>query len=353
MRSKKNIPAETDQEEHHHVEGNEISLAPKPSNITDQERRAKLEALMKARAEKAAHIQEQPTEQQTHENDDDETIDKELERVQQKIQELQKEKEKIASQLHTKRKASEKLEKLNQAKEQIEAIQREIDEMKEQENSSLWQESPLQNSRPSRRTLKENFFVGNGISRFVDSESPLSIGLQTAPWPPKFKQVSLPKYNGFGNSRQFLMRYELAVNSVRGDDVALAESFIIACEGPVLNWYSLLQLHSVCSWVDLKTKFMQAIHMFHDTTAESSDLYNCKQKDREPLQNFVRRFMQQRSQIPEADDKTTIKALIKGLTPGPTASHLTRKKPKTIDELFHELEEHILSDDDHCRRVAE
>jgi hypothetical protein len=63
--------------------------------------------------------------------------------------------------------------------------------------------------------------------------------------------------------------------------------------------------------------------------------------------------MQQRSQIPEADDKTTINAMIKGLTPGPTASHLTRKKPKTIDELFHELEEYIMSDDDHRRRVAE
>jgi hypothetical protein len=63
--------------------------------------------------------------------------------------------------------------------------------------------------------------------------------------------------------------------------------------------------------------------------------------------------MQQRSQIPEADDKTTIKALIKGVTPGPSTSHLTRKKPKTIDELFHELEEYILSDDDHRRRVAE
>jgi hypothetical protein len=57
-RSRKNILAETDQEEHHHVEGNEISLTPEPSNITDQERRAKLEALMKARTEKAAHIQE-------------------------------------------------------------------------------------------------------------------------------------------------------------------------------------------------------------------------------------------------------------------------------------------------------
>jgi hypothetical protein len=149
------------------------------------------------------------------------------------------------------------------------------------------------------------------------------------------------------------MRYESAVNSAGGDDVALAKSFIIACEGPVLNWYSLLQPHSVCSWVDFKKKFMQAFQMFHDITAESSDLYNCKQKDREPLRNFVRRFMQQRYQIPEANDKTTIKALIKGLTPGPTASHSTRKKPKTIDELFRELEEYILSDDDHRRRVVE
>jgi hypothetical protein len=83
-RSKKNTPAETDQEEHHHPEGNETSFVPEPSNITDQEWRAKLEALMKARAKKTPHIQEQPTEQQTHENDDDddETIERELERVQ-------------------------------------------------------------------------------------------------------------------------------------------------------------------------------------------------------------------------------------------------------------------------------
>jgi hypothetical protein len=165
--------------------------------------------------------------------------------------------------------------------------------------------------------------------------------------------VSFPKYNDFGNSRQFLMRYESAVNSARGDDVALAKSFIIACEGPVLNWYSLLPPHSVCSWVDLKTKIMQAFQMFHDTTAESPDLYNCKQKDREPLRNFMRRSMQQRPQNPEADDKTTINALINGLNPGPIASHLTRKKPKTVEELFHELEEYILSDNDHRKRVAE
>jgi hypothetical protein len=41
----KNAPTEIDREDHHHDEDNEISHTPEPSNITDQERRAKLEAL--------------------------------------------------------------------------------------------------------------------------------------------------------------------------------------------------------------------------------------------------------------------------------------------------------------------
>jgi chromosome segregation ATPase len=143
--STKNVPTKTDQEEHHHDEDNEISLTPEPSHTTDQERRAKLEALQKARTEKTAHTIEQFTEQDAHE-DDDQAVDRELEIVQQKIQQLQKEKERFANQLQAKRKASEKLEKLNQEKEQIERIQREIEEIKEQENNSLWQESPHQNS---------------------------------------------------------------------------------------------------------------------------------------------------------------------------------------------------------------
>jgi hypothetical protein len=137
-------------------------------------------------------------------DDDDDTIDRELQMVQQKIQQLQKDKENFAAQLQAKRKISEKLEQLNKAKEQIEAIQREIDEMKEQENGSLWQESPQQNAGPIREPPKENFFAGNGVSHFVDSESPLSIGLQTAPWPPKFKPVSLPNTTASETPGSFL-----------------------------------------------------------------------------------------------------------------------------------------------------
>jgi FtsZ-binding cell division protein ZapB len=132
-------------------------------------------------------------------------VDKKLEWVNQQVQQLQKEEERFANQLEAKRRDLEKLEKLNQAKEQIERMQREIDEMKEQENSSLWRDSPHQNSGHNKRTSRENFFADNGISHFADPDSLLSLGLQTALWPPKFKPVSLPKYNEYGNSRQFVM----------------------------------------------------------------------------------------------------------------------------------------------------
>jgi hypothetical protein len=85
-------------------------------------------------------------------------------------------------------------------------MQKGTNEMKEQENSSLWRDSPYQTSGQHKRTLRENFFTGNGISPFADPESPLSLRLQTAPWPPKYKIVSLPKYNGYGHSWQL---YEL------------------------------------------------------------------------------------------------------------------------------------------------
>jgi hypothetical protein len=52
-----------------------------------------------------------------------------------------------------------------------------------------------------QKNLERKFLRGYGISQIVDPESPLSIGLQTAPWLPKFKLVSLPKYNGFENFR--------------------------------------------------------------------------------------------------------------------------------------------------------
>jgi hypothetical protein len=79
-KSKKNTPTETDQEDHYNEQDNRISFTAIPSQTTDQERRAKLEALQKARAEKTEHTVE-PFAEEDADEDDDQTVDRELERV--------------------------------------------------------------------------------------------------------------------------------------------------------------------------------------------------------------------------------------------------------------------------------
>jgi hypothetical protein len=74
------------------------------------------------------------------------------------------------------------------------------------------------------------------------------------------------------------MSNEGAVNSTGGDNVALAKSFIIDCKGPVLNWYSFLPPYSICSWIDLKTKFIQSFQVFHETNAKPSLLLQAKRQ---------------------------------------------------------------------------
>ena len=58
------------------------------------------------------------------------------------------------------------------------------------------------------------------------------------------------------------MTYEATIASAGGDDPIMAKSFVMACEGPVANWYSYIQPLSIQSWVQLKEKLKQDFQVF-------------------------------------------------------------------------------------------
>jgi hypothetical protein len=89
-KSKKNTPAEAKQEDHHIAEDNGNSLTAEPSQISDQERREKLEALQKARAKITTYTMDAFAEEEAEE-EDDEVVDRQLQTMNQKLLILQKE----------------------------------------------------------------------------------------------------------------------------------------------------------------------------------------------------------------------------------------------------------------------
>jgi hypothetical protein len=78
-------------------------------------------------------------------------------------------------------------------------------------------------------------------SKPIDNKSPLSEGLYISPWPPTYKPISLPKFNGSIDPHHFKMSSKAALASIGGNDTVLAKSVIIVAEGDALAWYSKLK----------------------------------------------------------------------------------------------------------------
>src|SRR6185503_8638056 len=73
--------------------------------------------------------------------------------------------------------------------------------------------------------------------------------------------------------------------------------------------------------------------------------------DREPLPEYFRRFVQKKAQTPNFSEKDAIAKFIEGLLPSQLASHLDREPPKSLSELYAEVEKYTKSEADHKRRV--
>jgi hypothetical protein len=140
------------------------------------------------------------------------------------------------------------------------------------------------------------------------------------------------------------MSYEAAILLAGGDDFVLVKSFIIAADEAAMQWYSLLSPGVIRGWEDLKQWILSNFQGFQHPELTESDLFSCKQKDKEPLQNYFRRFVHLRAQAPNVLDTSAINAAIVGLSAGQFRSHLMRERSKTFQRLYEEFEKYCCLD---------
>ena len=146
------------------------------------------------------------------------------------------------------------------------------------------------------------------------------------------------------------MAYDATIASAGGDDPIMAKSFIMACEGPIATWYSYIPPLSITSWFNLRERLKQDFQVFKKAATTSVEEFQCFQMEREPLPDYLRRFVQKKAQTPNFFEKAAIEKCITGLLPNQLASHLSRESPRTLAELYTEVEKYARSDADHRRK---
>jgi hypothetical protein len=83
------------------------------------------------------------------------------------------------------------------------------------------------------------------------------------------------------------------------------------------------------------------------------DFLSCVQKEREPLPEFYRRFLQLKAQAPKVSNEKIIAQAIKALRVGPLHSHLVRERPKTMLELYDQFAKFNKSKIKHFRKLEQ
>jgi len=105
--------------------------------------------------------------------------------------------------------------------------------------------------------------------------------------------------------------------------------------------------------VQLKERLKQDFQVFKRLTINTLQQFSCIQMDREPLPEYLRRFVQKKAQTLNFSEKDAIEKFIEGLLPSQLASHLDREPPKSLSELYAEVEKYAKSEADHKRRVEQ
>jgi hypothetical protein len=182
--------------------------------------------------------------------------------------------------------------------------------------------------------------------------SPLSVELESASWPRRFNTNTLPQYDGDYNPKEFLMKFEAAVESNGGDDTTKAKALVMALKGEVQYWYANIPKGHITSWFQLRNKLLSNFKCMQVEELDSNDLVNmCIQGDKESLQEYMHRVVKLTARAPGVSESSTIDAIIGGLRVGNCQDVLDRIKPKSLQELFEVMQEFCKSEKGRRRRL--
>jgi hypothetical protein len=90
----------------------------------------------------------------------------------------------------------------------LQDMQAQLDQWRQQKDVS---EGQSIGHRQERGQATEHFVPDDAPFRNVVPVSPLSVELETAPWPCRFNANTLPQYDGDYDPKEFLMKFEAAV----------------------------------------------------------------------------------------------------------------------------------------------
>jgi hypothetical protein len=137
----------------------------------------------------------------------------------------------------------------------LQAMQAQLDQWRQQKDASEGQSS---GHRQERGQAPEHFVPDDAPFLNIVPVSPLSVEQKSASWPRLFNANTLPQYDGDYDLKEFIMKFEAAVESNGGDSTTKENALVMALKGEVRYWYANIPKGHVTSWFQLRNKLLSS-----------------------------------------------------------------------------------------------
>jgi hypothetical protein len=163
-----------------------------------------------------------------------------------------------------------------------------------------------------------------------------SRAIRRAPFPTWFRTpTTITKYSGESKPELWLVDYRLACQlGGTDDDNLIIRNLPLFLSDAARAWLEHLPPAQISNWDDLVKAFASKFQGTYVHPGNSWDLLSCRKQPGESLQDYIRRFSKQRTELPNITDSDVIGAFLAGTTCRDLVSKLGRKTPTRASELM-------------------
>jgi len=175
--------------------------------------------------------------------------------------------------------------------------------------------------RPSRQPIPASGF------------SPFTSYILETPLLEKWKIPTFDKYDGTTNpdNHMRVFMHQMMFHAV--SDPIWYRVFSTSLTGEALEWFSELPTGSIDSFATLKARFSTQFAPLKPAILMVDNLVIIRQEDGESLRSYLDRYNQMSVKIKDLSDEIARHHFSYGLQPGVFTDKISRKKPKTMEEM--------------------
>jgi hypothetical protein len=163
-----------------------------------------------------------------------------------------------------------------------------------------------------------------------------SWAIRRAPFPTRFRTpTTIAKYSGETRPKLWLSDYRLACQlGGTDDDNLIIRNLPLFLSDAARAWLEHLPPAQISNRDDLVKAFASNFQGTYVRPGNSWDLRSCRQQPGESLRDYIRRFLKQRTELPNITDSDVIGAFLAGTTCRDLVSKLGRMTPTRASELM-------------------